>query len=88
MSGVSAGRDPSGVAKGIVLIASGTYNAGQGSVGEAEEDFAGAFEMFAPVRGPQRQDVFFPSLSFVRHSLTQQGGLPDVLHAVRYVGVF
>lgn len=36
--------------KGIALIASGTYNAGEGLVTEAEEDFAEAFEMFAPVR--------------------------------------
>lgn len=36
--------------KGIALIASGTYNAGEGLVTEAEEHFAEAFEMFAPVR--------------------------------------
>lgn len=36
--------------QGIVLIASGTYNAGQGMVNQAEEDFARAFKFFAPVR--------------------------------------
>jgi len=30
-------------------MASGTYNAGEGQIAGAEEDFAEAFEMFAPV---------------------------------------
>ncbi|CAM9220570.1 unnamed protein product [Ectocarpus sp. 4 AP-2014] len=36
------------ITRGIALIASGTYNAGEGLVTEAEEHFAEAFEMFAP----------------------------------------
>lgn len=36
--------------KGIVLVSSGTYNAGQGAIDDAEEDFASAFDLFAPVR--------------------------------------
>lgn len=33
-------------------MASGTYNAGEGQTAGAEEDFAEAFEMFAPVSRP------------------------------------
>ncbi|CAM9588292.1 unnamed protein product [Ectocarpus sp. 13 AM-2016] len=36
------------ITRGVALIASGTYNAGEGLVTEAEEHFAEAFEMFAP----------------------------------------
>lgn len=43
--------------KGVALIASGTYNAGEGLVMEAEEDFAEAFEMFAPVRRTRREQA-------------------------------
>lgn len=33
-----------------MLISAGMYNAGQGMLLEAEDDFASAFEMFAPVK--------------------------------------
>eukprot|EP00903_Cladosiphon_okamuranus_P010662 g10080.t1 len=36
------------ITRGIALTESGTYNAGEGLVAAAEEDFAEAFEMFAP----------------------------------------
>ena len=36
--------------QGIVLTALGTYNAGQGMVDQAEDNFAEAFAILAPVR--------------------------------------
>lgn len=37
-------------AKGIILIASGKHNAGEGHAEDAQDDFAEAFEILAPVR--------------------------------------
>ncbi len=44
-----AWQPASASSQGIALTASGTYNAGEGQIAGAEENFAEAFEMFAPV---------------------------------------
>ncbi|CAM9253189.1 unnamed protein product, partial [Hapterophycus canaliculatus] len=70
------------ITRGIALIASGTYNAGDGLVTEAEEDFAQAFEMFAPAGDYSRCGQVVVESAYVKLC---SGDMPEALSMFKEV---